>query len=210
LGLWAPSGAGKTTVIDLVLGLLTPTAGKITVDGQDIQANLPDWQQKIGYIPQSIFLSDDTIRRNIAFGLPDQQIDDQQLWNVIRMAQLEKFVHELPDGIETVVGENGVRMSGGQRQRVAIARALYHNPQVLIMDEATAALDNETEQQITWAIEQLAGDKTLLIIAHRLTTVRNCDRLYFMKDGQVVATGPYEQLVAEDVRFKAIASASLL
>ncbi len=194
VGFVGTSGAGKTTLVDVILGLLTPTTGKVAVDGVNIQDDLRGWQQQIGYIPQGIYLCDDTLRGNIAFGVPETEISDEQVWSALKSAQLETWVKSLPEGLETVVGERGVRLSGGQRQRVAIARSLYHNPQVLVMDEATAALDNETEADIMAAVEQLSGEKTLIMIAHRLTTVKNCDCLYFLEEGEIIDQGTYEQL----------------
>jgi ATP-binding cassette subfamily C protein len=210
VGFVGPSGSGKTTLINLLLGLLSPTSGQLLVDGHNIAPHLTEWQHKIGYIPQDIYLSDDTIRRNIAFGVPDEHIEEAQVWAVIKLAQLETLVQQLPAKLDTVVGERGVRLSGGQRQRVAIARALYHQPQVLIMDEATAALDNETEREITQAVERLSGQKTLLIVAHRLSTVKNCDQLYFIDNGQVVASGTYEQLFTKSLAFQEMAQLSVV
>jgi ATP-binding cassette subfamily C protein len=194
VGLIGSSGAGKTTLVDVILGLLQPTEGKVLVDGVDIQQGLRGWQNQIGYIPQSIYLCDDTLRGNIAFGIPEEEISEEQVWSAVQLAQLQELVERLPQGLDTVVGERGVRLSGGQRQRVGIARALYHNPQVLVMDEATAALDNETEASIMEAVEKLSGEKTLIMIAHRLTTVKNCDCLYLMERGKVVDQGSYEEL----------------
>ena len=202
------SGAGKTTVVDLILGLLEPQKGRILVDGIDIQQNLSAWQRNIGYIPQFIYLADETLRKNIAFGLPDDKIDDEKVWQAVRLAQLEELVHRLPDGINTVIGERGTRLSGGQRQRVGIARALYHDPQLLVMDEATSALDNATEKQIIKAIEQLKGERTIITIAHRLTTVMNCDVIYFMRDGKIESHGTYNELVSHNERFKVLAEAT--
>jgi ATP-binding cassette subfamily C protein len=189
-----PSGAGKTTIVDVILGLLTPTEGQVLVDGVDILHRVPAWQHQIGYIPQRIYLCDDTIRRNIAFGLPDEVIDDERVWSALRAAQLEDLINSLPSHLDTLVGEHGVRLSGGQRQRIGIARALYHAPSVLVLDEAMAALDNETEYAITRAVTQFKHGKTIIMIAHRLTTVRNCDCLFFMKNGRVVASAPYGEL----------------
>ncbi len=205
VGFVGASGAGKTTIVDLILGLLEPEEGKILVDGQNIQHNLSAWQKNLGYIPQSIYLADETLRSNIAFGIPKDEIDEQKVLNAIKLAQLETLIKRLPDGLDTIIGENGTRLSGGQRQRVGIARALYHDPEVLVMDEATSALDNITEKQITDAIESLKGERTLIMIAHRLTTVKNCDMLYFMEDGKIVEQGNYDDLVHSNVRFREMA-----
>ncbi|MBS4179137.1 ABC transporter ATP-binding protein [Bacillus sp. FJAT-49731] len=182
------SGAGKTTLVDIILGLFKPDKGSVLVDGKSVFEQKEIWQQKIGYIPQSIFLSDDTIRANVAFGIEGEQIDDGEIWRALEQAKLKEFVEGLPDQLETTVGERGVRLSGGQRQRIGIARALYHNPEILFMDEATSALDNETEKDIMKAIERLKGEKTLIIIAHRLTTIENCDIVFKIKNGRLVAT----------------------
>ncbi|MGG1629487.1 ABC transporter ATP-binding protein [Rossellomorea sp. NRS-1567] len=181
------SGAGKTTIVDIILGLFTPEKGQVLVDGTDLEEQKSTWQKKIGYIPQSIFLSDDTIRGNIAFGVDNKDIDEKAVWRALKQAQLKEFVEALPEQLETSVGERGVRLSGGQRQRIGIARALYHNPEIIFMDEATSALDNETEKEIMKAIDALKGDKTLIIIAHRLSTIENCDIVYRMNNGKVVA-----------------------
>jgi ABC-type multidrug transport system fused ATPase/permease subunit len=179
-----PSGAGKTTFVDLILGILTPQKGTVRVDGEDIQDALRSWHEKIGYIPQSIYMLDDTIRNNIAFG-ETKEIDDERIWEALRQAQLEDFIHSLEDGLDTVIGEAGVRLSGGQRQRIGIARALYRRPEVLVLDEATSALDNETEAAVMEAIDHLQGKMTMLIIAHRLSTIQNCDIVYKVENGQV-------------------------
>lgn len=191
------SGAGKTTLVDVLLGLLVPQKGDIRVDGISIYENLRSWQNMIGYIPQSIFLIDDTVERNIAFGVPDHLIDPGRLEKAIRAAQLAEVVENLPEGIRTRVGERGVMLSGGQRQRVGIARALYHEREILVLDEATSALDNETENLVTEAIKSLSGTKTMIIIAHRLTTVEHCDRIYLMEKGQVMQSGSYQEVVLE-------------
>jgi ATP-binding cassette subfamily C protein len=200
-----PSGGGKTTVVDLILGLMSPTNGEIRVDGTNIHANLGGWRRNVGYIPQSIYLSDDTIRRNIAFGLQDSEIDEDKVWLAVTSAQLDELVQALPDGLNTPVGEHGVRLSGGQRQRIGIARALYHNPEVLIMDEATSALDNETERLIVHAVERLRGDRTIIMVAHRLSTVKGCDRLFFLKGGSVTACGEYDELLQASSDFRLMA-----
>lgn len=194
VGFIGPSGAGKTTAIDVILGLLDPSSGRIMVDGVDIHTHLRSWQMTIGYIPQIIYLCDDTIRNNIAFGLEPQEINDDKVWQSLRLAQMEEFVRSLPLGIETTVGERGVRLSGGQRQRIGIARALYHDPQVLVMDEATAALDNETERLFMDALFGLFQKRTIIIIAHRLTTVQQCDKIFFLKDGRLISEGRYAEL----------------
>lgn len=173
-----PSGSGKSTLVDVILGLLLPTQGQVRVNGVDTRHCLTAWQRRIGYIPQDIYLLDDSIRRNIAFGLGDNDIDDASVANALEAAHLGAFVEGLPEGLDTVIGNRGIRLSGGQRQRLGIARALYHNPQVLVMDEATSALDHETERDVISAINRLRGDRTILMIAHRMTTVAGCDRLY--------------------------------
>ena len=195
MGIVGPSGSGKSTLVDVVLGLLTPDVGQVQVDGQDIQHCLRDWQDQIGYVPQSIYLTDDTLRRNVAFGLPGDEIDASAVQRAIRAAQLEEFVADLPDGLDTIVGERGIRLSGGQRQRIGIARALYHDPAVLVLDEATSALDAATERGVMQSVTALHGTKTILIVAHRMSTVEHCDRLYRMHKGKVVAEGtPAEML----------------
>ncbi|HDS05875.1 MAG TPA: ABC transporter ATP-binding protein [Deltaproteobacteria bacterium] len=202
VGLVGPSGAGKTTLVDILLGLLKPQEGKVLADKQDIFADVRRWRKNVGYIPQFIHLNDDTIRRNIAFGLPDDEIDEALVWEAINASQLEEFVRELPKGLDTVVGERGTRLSGGQRQRIGIARALYGNPPVLIMDEATSALDNITEKYVIDALDKLRGDRTIIIIAHRLTTVRNCDVVYLMNEGRILEQGSYEYLLKSSKEFR--------
>jgi ATP-binding cassette, subfamily B, bacterial PglK len=208
VGIVGPSGAGKTTLVDVILGLLPPTHGEVLAYGTNIHHDLGQWQHSIGYIPQSIYLCDDTIRANVAFGLPDDLTDDEQVWAVLELAQLKQFVESLPDGLNTVVGERGIRLSGGQKQRIGIARALYHNPEILVMDEATAALDNETERAFVQAVDHLSGQKTIIMIAHRLSTVRRCDRLYFIKEGKVVGDGTYDELLQESGEFRTMAMAA--
>lgn len=202
IGLAGPSGAGKTTLVDILLGLLEPQQGRVLVDQQNIFEDIDRWRMNLGYIPQAIFLSDDTIRRNIAFGIPDDEINDLQLMQAVRSAQLESFIQDLPEGLDTVVGERGVRLSGGERQRIGIARALYNNPQILIMDEATSALDNITEQFVIEAMESLRSDRTIIIIAHRLTTVRNCDVIYLVDEGSIAGQGSYDHLLKNSRAFR--------
>ncbi len=197
-----PSGAGKTTLVDLILGLLTPTSGKILADGNDINKNIRGWMKNIGYIQQSSFLMDERIFRNIAFGVPDEEVDFDKLASAISAAQLEDTIDKLPNGLRSTTGERGLRLSGGQQQRVSIARALYNNPQLLIMDEATSALDNITEKYVIEAIEQLRGDRTIIMIAHRLTTVKNCDKIYMIDDGHIVGEGTYNELLESNKEFQ--------
>lgn len=195
IGLMGRSGAGKTSLVDVLLGLLIPQFGDIQVDGFSIYENLRAWQGLVGYIPQSIFLMDDTIERNIAFGVPDHRIDQQRLKRAIHLAQLSELVEQLPEGVKSLVGERGTLLSGGQRQRIGIARALYHEREILVLDEATSALDNETEKLISESIRALSGTKTIIIIAHRLSTIEHCDRIYEMEKGRVVRSGSYQEIV---------------
>ena len=189
VGIIGASGAGKSTLVDVLLGLLSPEIGEILVDGVDIQNNLRSWQDHIGYVPQTIYLVDDTLARNVAFGLPDDLVDHDAVARSIKAAQLDEFVATLPDGINTIVGERGVRLSGGQRQRIGIARALYNDPEILVLDEATSSLDTETEQGVMDAVKELLGTKTIVIIAHRTTTVSYCTKVYKMDKAQIVGSG---------------------
>jgi ATP-binding cassette, subfamily B, bacterial PglK len=198
IGLIGKSGSGKTTLVDIILGLLTPESGDIRVDNVAIEKDLRAWQNLIGYIPQSIFLIDDTIERNIAFGVSDDLIDQDKLNRAIQSAQLSEFINDLPEGMKTQVGERGVRLSGGQRQRIGIARVLYHEREILVLDEATSALDDETENLVTEAIKSLSGQKTMIIIAHRLSTIEHCDRIYKMARGLLVQSGSYQEVVLKD------------
>lgn len=204
LALVGTTGAGKTTLVDLFLGLLVPTSGRILVDDTPLGVdNVLAWRRKIGYVPQDVFLTDDTIKRNIAFGLDDAQIDRAAVEKAASIAHIHDFiVKELPEGYATVVGERGVRLSGGQRQRLGIARALYHDPQLLVLDEATSDIDNITEGYITEAIQNLAGKKTLLIVAHRLRTVTNCDRICVLDDGGIIASGTFNELASTNSVFQ--------
>ncbi len=181
------SGAGKTTLADIILGVLSATGGAILVDDTNIENHMQEWHKTIGYIPQNIYLMDDTIAANIAFGVSEDQIDEKQVWKAIEQAQLSDVISSLPEGIKTKVGERGIRLSGGQRQRIGIARALYNAPEILVLDEATSALDNETEKAVMESIDALHGEMTLIIIAHRLSTIQNCDVIYSIKDGKAVA-----------------------
>ena len=185
VGVVGPSGAGKSTAIDIFLGLLRPQEGQVECRDRDVMDNYRSWLSHIGYIPQTIYLSDDSIRDNIAFGVPEEEIDDDRIWQVLKEAQMEEFVKKLPDGLDTSTGDRGIRISGGERQRLGIARALYHNPDVLVFDEATSALDNATEKAVMEAIESFHGKKTMLIIAHRLNTIENCDYIYKVENGKI-------------------------
>ncbi|WGD28998.1 ABC transporter ATP-binding protein [Ancylobacter sp. WKF20] len=200
-----PTGSGKTTAVDVMLGFLAYSGGDITVGGRSIGENLAGWQRLIGYIPQAIYLTDASIRRNVALGVPESEIDDAAVWRALEAAQLTDYVRGLPEGLQTNVGERGVRLSGGQRQRIGIARALYYSPEVLVLDEATAALDNATERRLMAAIEEAKSGRTLVMIAHRLSTVRNCDRIFFIKAGRVAASGTYDELIATCAEFRELA-----
>lgn len=185
VGIVGASGAGKTTAVDILLGLLKPEQGQVLVDGKNIEEDYRGWLSHLSYIPQSIYMLDDTIRANVAFGFDLKKMDDEQIWRALREAQLEEFVRSLPEGLDTSIGERGVRLSGGQRQRIGIARALFTDPELIILDEATSALDNETEAAIMDAINALHGKKTLIIIAHRLTTIEECDYIYRVENGKI-------------------------
>jgi ATP-binding cassette subfamily C protein len=205
------SGAGKSTLVDLLLGLLKPESGQITVGGLHLSEadHLQRWQQNIGYVPQSIYLCDGTVAENIAFGVEPSQIDMVAVSAAATAANISQFVEEqLPSGYQTHVGERGVRLSGGQRQRLGIARALYHNPQVIVFDEATSALDNVTEASVMSAIAGLAKDKTIILIAHRMSTVKDCQIIYFMQSGKLLAAGSYSHLVQHSPEFFDLVNAS--
>jgi ABC-type multidrug transport system fused ATPase/permease subunit len=195
VGFVGQSGSGKSTLIDIMLGLLEPQSGSVLISGQDISQVKSAWQKSIGYIPQTIFLMDDSLRRNIAIGIADNEIDEVAVRDALKSAQLEDFIASLPDGLDTVVGERGVRLSGGQRQRIGIARALYHRPSVLVLDEATSSLDTETEHEVMKAVQALQGDKTVIIVAHRLSTVEYCDRLYRLDAGRIVDEGTFDEVM---------------
>ena len=196
VGIVGQSGSGKSTLIDVMLGLLEPQSGSVLINGQDISQVRNAWQRSIGYIPQTIFLMDDSLRRNIAIGIADNEIDEVAVREALKSAQLEDFVVSLPEGLDTVVGERGVRLSGGQRQRIGIARALYHRPSVLVLDEATSSLDTETEHEVMKAVQALQGDKTVIIVAHRLSTVEYCDRLYRLEAGRIVDEGTFSEVTS--------------
>ena len=201
------TGSGKTTTVDILLGLLEPAAGHLVVDGVKVTKDkVANWQKNLGYVPQVIYLNDDSIARNIAFGVHHTQVDRKAVERAAKLANIHDFiVSDLPQGYDTPVGERGIRLSGGQRQRLGIARALYHNPAVLVLDEATSALDGVTEEHIFNAVSEIGKSKTVIMIAHRISTVRNCDVIYVLEKGRVVAHGAYENLVATSPEFRAIA-----
>lgn len=200
-----PSGAGKSTLVDLLLGLLIPSDGEFRVDGHSIHSSLKHWQRRIGYVPQVPYLVDDSIRRNVAFAIADDQIDDARVWQCLAAARLDSTIRNLPLGISAMVGERGARLSGGERQRIAIARALYREPEILVFDEATAALDASTEEDVARTIMAMKGARTLVLIAHRLNTLKSCDRLYFIEGGKITAGGTYDELYATCTQFRVMA-----
>lgn len=208
VGLVGATGSGKTTIIDIILGLLNPTEGELLVDDLQINtSNISKWQKQIGYVPQDIFLTDESVTRNIAFGIVDSEINKDAVINAAKVANLHEFItNELPESYDTVVGERGVRISGGQKQRIGIARALYHDPNVLILDEATSALDGVTEEAIMQAINDLSHKKTIIMIAHRLTTLQECDEIFVLEQGDIVAKGTYQNLMANNGYFQKIKS----
>lgn len=210
IGFVGPSGSGKSTLIDILLGLIQPQQGSLRIDGESLYGDgrYRCWQSAIGFVPQSIFLADSSIRENIAFGLPPELIDDEKVTRAIQMAHLEELVEDLPSGVNSRVGDRGVQLSGGQRQRIGIARALYHDASVLILDEATSSLDGITEKLIMDAVKDFSGKKTVIMIAHRLATVKDCDRIYFLRDGQVVDSGSYRELMDNNTEFRSMASHS--
>jgi ABC-type multidrug transport system fused ATPase/permease subunit len=208
VGIVGGTGAGKTTAVDVLLGLLRPQEGALVVDGVEVTDDkVRSWQKSVGYVPQQIFLTDDTVAANIAFGVPPKAIDMAAVERAARIAEMHDFVtRELPEGYATTLGERGVRLSGGQRQRIGIARALYHDPDVLVLDEATSALDNLTERAVMDAVHNLGGKKTIVMIAHRLSTVRDCDRIFLLEQGRVVAQGSYDELVESNAEFRRLVS----
>jgi ATP-binding cassette, subfamily B, bacterial PglK len=209
IGIVGPTGAGKSTLVDLVVGLLAPDEGRVLADGVELGPHASLWKHRVGYVPQSIFLLDDTLRRNIAMGVSDEHIDNAAVERAIEMAQLKPLVKSWTEGVECFLGERGIRLSGGERQRVGIARALYHDPDLLVFDEATSALDNVTEAEVSRAIESLRGRKSMLVIAHRLSTVRRCDRLLYMEDSRIVAEGTYDELLDSNPRFRHMVEAPI-
>lgn len=206
VGICGPTGGGKTTLVDLITGLLEPTSGIIRVDGRNIAESMRRWQANLGVVPQNVFLMDDSLRRNIALGVPDDLVDEQAVRDAISLAQLDDFVASLPKGLDTRVGELGVRLSGGQRQRVAIARALYRRPGVLVFDEGTSALDNVTETQLVEMLERVRGERTIIVVAHRLSSVRACDYIVFVDGGHVTAVAPFSELIELNSTFREMAA----
>ncbi len=210
IGLAGPTGCGKTTLVDIILGLLKPQKGKILVDDIEINdENITAWQRKIGYVPQEIYLSDDSISKNIAFGVPDEEISDEQVQYAARIAAIDSFIEsELPQKYNTILGERGVRLSGGQRQRIGLARAMYRNPEVLILDEATSSLDGTTEEHILKAIQSAAQSRTVIMIAHRLNTLKDCDQIYILEKGNIIGQGKYDELLSKNKKFREMAKIS--
>ena len=209
IGFAGPSGSGKSTLIDIILGLLIPNSGSLVLGENTISKNNTYLlQSRVGYVPQTIFLSDNTIKNNIAFGLDDADIDEMKINNCIDQSQLQDLINSLPDGLETMVGEKGVQLSGGQRQRIAIARALYRKPKILVLDEATSALDGLTEQKIMQSIHKIASDITVIIIAHRLNTIKECDMIYFIESGKIVDSGSYDELISTNAKFQSLSKIS--
>lgn len=204
-GFVGPSGAGKSTLVDLIMGTLQPNSGKIMIDGTDLSGQVSNWRKNLGYVPQTIYLIDDTIRKNVAFGIDETNIDDEKVLQSLKKASLFEFVSSLPQGIQTKVGDRGVRLSGGQRQRLGIARALYNDPEVLIFDEATSSLDTETEAEISKSIDELSQNRTIIVIAHRLSTIKNADQIIFMEKGKLIDAGTFAQLVERNKRFSSFA-----
>jgi len=202
IGIAGVTGSGKSTLLDLILGLLEPSSGRITIDGRDVRGCLPEWHRLLGYVPQQIYLMDNTLRRNIAFGVPDDAIDAGRVADCLDAAQLDGFVKRLPQGLDTRLGERGVTISGGEKQRVAIARALYRDPEVLVFDEATSALDGFTEKVVTDALHEFHGRMTMLVVAHRLSALQHCDRVLFVQRGRIEAVGPLETLLKENAAFR--------
>jgi ABC-type multidrug transport system fused ATPase/permease subunit len=195
VALVGPSGAGKTTLADIILGVLKPLFGEVTVREVNVLDYIESWHEHIGYIPQSIFLTDSSIRENVAFGVPEEEIDDEKVWKALEEAQIADFVRDQKDGIYSNIGDRGVKISGGQRQRIGIARALYSNPDIIVLDEATSALDNDTEKAVMEAIYNLSGKKTMIIIAHRISTISKCDIIYEVKNGKVCEK-KYEDIIS--------------
>lgn len=208
VGIVGATGAGKSSLVDLLLGVLPPTTGSIEVDGKDVASDVRAWQSNLGYVPQHIYLTDDTLLANVAFGVSETRIDRARAERCLEQARLLDLLTRLPQGVETVIGERGTRLSGGERQRVGIARALYTDPDVIVFDEATSALDNSTERQIMAAIEAMRANKTLILVAHRLTTIERCDRLFFLEEGRLTATGTYRELLDTVPAFRAMATSA--
>ena len=208
VALIGPTGAGKTTLVDLMLGLFIPTSGRILVDGCDLQDDIAAWQRNIGLVPQNVYLMDDTVRRNVAFGLPDDEIDDERVWQALQAAQVDGFVRSLSGGLDAMIGERGDRISGGERQRLGIARALHCHPQVLVVDEGTSNLDTETEAGIARTLASLRGKMTIIMIAHRLALLKNCDHVFLLDKGRLQKSGGYSEFVSTDPRFRDLAGAA--
>ena len=209
VGIVGSTGAGKTTLINVILGLLEPTRGRVLIGVSDLAAVRAQWQRDIGYVPQAIFLLDDSVRRNVAFGIPDAEISDQEVWEALDAARVGAFVRTLPQRLDTIVGDNGVRLSGGERQRLGIARALFTRPEIVIFDEATSSLDNQTEREINETIAALGGERTVIVVTHRLSAVTRCDRIYLVSGGKILDAGSYDELLSRSEGFRRIADEPL-
>lgn len=205
VGFCGPTGGGKSTLVDIIAGLIEPTYGRVLVDGVDIHSDVRNWYRQLGFVSQNMYLFDDTLRRNVALGVPDAKIDEAAVRRAVETAQLGEFLATLPQGLDTRVGEHGTLLSGGQRQRVAIARALYGDPEILFLDEGTSALDNETEREFIEALDRFRGQKTVILVAHRLTTIQKCDRVFFVNNGRVSGGGSYDELYEENPIFRRMA-----
>ena len=206
VGIVGPSGCGKSTLLEIIIGLLEPSSGVVLADDREIRDNLPSWSKKFGLVPQELCVFDDSLRRNVAFGVSDPEVDDEQIIKVLRLANLADLVHSLPDGLDTNLGESGSLLSGGQRQRLVLARSLYRDPEILVLDEATSALDHKNESQISHMLKNLSGNTTIIFIAHKISTIRNFDKIVVMDAGKIVSTGTYSELVKESSHFRSLIS----
>jgi len=209
VGIAGPSGSGKTTLVDVLVGLLQPGAGAISIDGIDVQSIRPEWQYQIGYVPQRTYVGDRSVRENVALGMPRDVVSDDAVWEALRIACMDRVVADWPDGLDTLIGEDGVKLSAGERQRIGIARALFRNAPVLVFDEATSALDYETESRVMASLGSLSGSRTLVFVAHRLSTLRYVDQIILMEAGRVNATGTYHELLDRNERFRGMVAAGV-
>ncbi len=207
VGFVGTTGSGKSTMVDIIIGILTPNWGQVTIDGVDIHADMDGWAGLLGIVPQAVYLLDDTVRANVAYGLPAREIDDAQVWRALEQAELDGVVRGLDKQLDTRIGENGVSLSGGERQRLGIARAIYTNPEILILDESTSSLDAQTETAIMHEIYEMKESRTIVLVAHRLSTVKSCDRIFVFDKGEIIAEGTYKELIDTSSRFRQLADA---